>query len=757
MYLKSLEINGFKSFAKKGFLEFKTPITSIVGPNGSGKSNVAEAFRFVLGEQSIKSMRGKRGEDLIFNGSNEVPKMSRASVKVVFDNSTRFLDIDFDDVEIQRVVHRDGSNEYHINGTLVRLKDITELLAKANIGSTGHHIISQGEADRILSANPKDRKSMIEDALGLRVYQYKITESEKKQKKTSENIREVELLRKEIAPHLRFLQKQVEKIEKARELRDELKEMYQEYLKRESVYLEYEEKNIGEKKHIPVERLKVLDAELVQATSQLEESVGGDEKSAELLSLERELRDARTEKDTLLRELGRIEGEISSQERGLVRQKEHFADGKPIPFSELQQFSEKIRQQIDTVESTDDMSIIKQVLKMVRDNFSNFVRNFQDAEEDSLVKEIEDEIKELQTKKHTLELSRGSLIEKEISLNGRYDVLQQEIEKEKDSSREAETSVFRIRAERNEVLSVLSQLQYRETVFLKDKDAFSEELKEGGVLIGLEITSFKEYVILGDTGEQITNEILLSEEREKQEERRRKIEKSKIRLEDMGGGSSDEVMKEFQDVTEREAYLLRELEDLKNTEESLSDLISDLIIQLDTEFKAGISKINKEFQNYFSLMFGGGTASLSVVRAVKRRRSDLGGLDEGSVLDMEEEEGEDGIEITVSLPRKKVKSLMILSGGERALTSIALLFAMSQVTPPPFIILDETDAALDEANSRKYGDMIENLSAHSQLILITHNRETMSRAGILYGVTMGSGGISKLLSVELDEAVVVAK
>src|SRR6185295_2865757 len=121
-----------------------------------------------------------------------------------------------------------------------------------------------------------------------------------------------------------------------------------------------------------------------------------------------------------------------------------------------------------------------------------------------------------------------------------------------------------------------------------------------------------------------------------------------------------------------------------------------------------------------------------------------------------ESEVEEGIEISVNLPRKKVKGLMMLSGGERALTSIALIFAMSQVKPPPFIILDETDAALDEANSRKYGDMIENLAKYSQLILITHNRETMSRAGVLYGVTMSSG-VSKLLSIQFDEAVAVAK
>ncbi|MEK7135335.1 MAG: AAA family ATPase, partial [Patescibacteria group bacterium] len=129
MYLKSIELSGFKSFAKKNGFEFNTPISSIVGPNGSGKSNVAEAFRFVLGEQSIKSMRGKRGEDLIWNGSNDTPRANRASVKVVFDNERRIFDMDFSEVTIERVVSRDGVNEYFINGSSVRLKDIIELLA----------------------------------------------------------------------------------------------------------------------------------------------------------------------------------------------------------------------------------------------------------------------------------------------------------------------------------------------------------------------------------------------------------------------------------------------------------------------------------------------------------------------------------------------------------------------------------------------------------------------------------------------------
>src|SRR3989338_898124 len=182
-------------------------------------------------------MRGKRGEDLIWNGATTEPRSNRASVKVIFDNTDKIFDIDFSEVVIERVVHRDGLNEYLINNSTVRLKDVLELLARAHIGASGHHIISQGEADRILTANPKERKSMVEDALGLKLYQYKRLESERKLKKTFENIEQVEALRKEIAPHLKFLRKQVEKIEKMESMRSELLTLAQEYFKREHAYL----------------------------------------------------------------------------------------------------------------------------------------------------------------------------------------------------------------------------------------------------------------------------------------------------------------------------------------------------------------------------------------------------------------------------------------------------------------------------------------------------------------------------------------
>lgn len=285
MHLKSIELSGFKSFAKKSRLEFSTSVTAIVGPNGSGKSNIAEAFRFVLGEQSMKSLRGKKGEDLIFGGTQEAPRSNRASVKLVFDNKDRLLDMDFDEVSFERVVHRDGVNQYLINGSQVRLKDVMELLAGANIGSSGHHIISQGEADRILSSNSQERKEMIEDALGLKVYQYKKQESCKKLDKTEENKKQVESLRRENAPHLKFLGRQVSKVERAMSLREELGDFYREYLKRESVYIKDRGEFLKKEKDTPQSELEDLNKKLKNIREVIEKSTH-DEKSDDVLNLE---------------------------------------------------------------------------------------------------------------------------------------------------------------------------------------------------------------------------------------------------------------------------------------------------------------------------------------------------------------------------------------------------------------------------------------------------------------------------------------
>ncbi len=754
MYLKSIEISGFKSFAKKGVLEFNTPISAIVGPNGSGKSNVAEAFRFVLGEQSIKSLRGKKGEDLIFNGAGEGTRSNRASVKVIFDNSRKFFNVDFPEVSIERVVHRDGVNEYFLNGSQVRLRDIIELLAGAHIGASGHHIISQGEADRILNSSPRERRAMLEDALGLKIYQYKKVESERKLEKTLENIQSVESLRKEIAPHLRFLKRQVEKIEKAKSLKDELKDLSREYLKREDTYITETKKTILEERGPLVLKKGKLEEEMSLARKVLEGSQNKDEKSNKVMALEESIQGVRREKDELLQNIGKIEGEISAEKRILAKQKEIISSEahKTILLTDVEEFLHSAESKIKEAESHDDVSRIRSLLREVRNLFVSFIGSRKEKNDDSIIKESEEALEALSKRKALSEEQIAILRKKEEELNKEYQTLQKDIEKEKDSSRDAEKALFRIMSEQNEVSGSLALLLSREEHLRIIETDFKRELEECAMLAGRDVLDFKSVSIEGE---------ILETDRKNQEDRRRAIERIKIRLEEAGLSGSAEVLKEFEETSERDTFLERELADLGHSAESLKTLITELGEKLNIEFKEGIQKINKQFGEFFSLMFGGGTAKLSVVQEKKRARK----VEEDILLseeiqdgeELEEEKVEEGIDIEVSLPRKKIKGLVMLSGGERALTSIALLFAISQVNPPPFIILDETDAALDEANSRKYGDMIENLAKYSQLILITHNRETMSRAGVIYGVTMGMGGVSKILSIQFEEAVSVAK
>ncbi|MES2314884.1 MAG: hypothetical protein V4524_03045 [Patescibacteria group bacterium] len=754
MYLKSLEVSGFKSFAKKATLNFTSSITGIVGPNGSGKSNTAEAFRFVLGEQSIKSLRGKRGEDMIWNGGGDGPsaagRANRASAKLTFDNSSRmFASIDFDEVTIERIVHRDNSNEYLLNGTAVRLKDIIELLATAHVGATGHHIISQGEADRILSASIRERREMIEDALGLKIYQWKKLESIRKLERTEENMKQVESLRREIAPHLRFLKKQVEKVEKAEEMRRELISIYKIYFAHEDHYITTEKSRLHAEIAGPKKELSDLEHALNKAKEILTASKNKDVTSDELISLEKKLAETRTETDTVVRELGRIEGEINANKRAKEKEEGRM---KQEEFKTV--YLKDVEEVISKVE-------LFQTVKEVIDAFRHFIKGHRSTNDSQFIAEMEKEIARLSDEKKSFEHKRAELGDFEKKIVSEYNALKQKIEHEKDTNRDAEKEVFRIIARQNEVRHIVGSLT-AEVQKIDFADAeFKRELGEAGMIVGREATQYEEERSK-EKGEGRTQE-----QRQEQQERKHQIDKLKIRLEDMGAGGGAEVMKEYKETEERDAFLARELIDLEKAKDELNKLIAELDVRIDVEFKQGILKINKEFTNYFSLMFGGGNAELTVIREVRRKKKgdteELGDMlegvenEEGRMENEESQEGPEGLEVNVSLPRKKVKGLMMLSGGERALTSIALLFAVSQVNPPPFIILDETDAALDEANSKKYGDMIENLSKHSQLILITHNRETMSRAGVLYGVTMGADGASKLLSIQFEEAVKVAK
>ncbi|MFA5773634.1 MAG: AAA family ATPase [Candidatus Paceibacterota bacterium] len=757
MTFKSIELTGFKSFGKKSIVTFTTPITAIVGPNGSGKSNIVEAIRFVLGEQSMKSLRGKGGVDLIFKGSKGLSSLNRAQVLITFDNTDKIfsftnsgigVSVDYDEIVLGREVFADGSNKYSINHTEVRLKDIIDLLASVNIGSSGHHIISQGETDRVLSASNKERRGMIEDALGLRVYQFRIKESERKLEKTFLNIKEVQALRREIAPHLAFLKKQVQVVEKARVMRDDLRDLYKKYLSNEGTYINDESKRLANLRHSLEGKESLLDTRIDELQKQKNENQAENIYLKEMEDCENKVSLLRNAKNELVRKLGRIEGIIERIEHQFSRVKE--VKHKVIKEAEWRTFMDDISLLIDEAIKIEDLPKVIEVLKNIKSRLGEFYKNNDENENHSISLSDNDEYKEMQKTKDDIldEIEKMQGEEKEI-LNTISDFKQKELESQA-SYRDSERVLYELLRDKNEVTSNTHSLSFEEEKLAMIKNAFNMELTEAGVLIGKEIVSFAQEHVEGEIN-RIT-----------QEELRRKIERIKIKIEDAGSGSGNDVMKEFKETTERDTFLAKEIEDLDKSIKDCHILIQELKEKLDTEFKVGVEKINKQFQEFFALMFGGGGAFLSITMEHKKPKKD-----DESILEEEIEEDEDdeeneigferGIEINVNLPHKKVKDLHMLSGGERSLASIALLFAISQVNPPPFLVLDETDAALDEANSRKYGNMLENLSKVSELIVVTHNRETMSRANVLYGVTMSAEGVSKLLSIHLEDATTYAK
>ena len=224
MYLKALEIQGFKSFPDKTRLSFEKDITAIVGPNGAGKSNIADAILWVMGEQRTKALRGTKMEDVIFGGTEQRNKLGYAQVSLVIDNSARFFDSDLSEVMLTRRYYRSGESEYFINRESVRLKDIHSLLMDTGLGRDGYSIIGQGRIAEIISTKSTDRREVFEEAAGISRYRYRKEEAERKLERTEENLTRINDKIEELELQVGPLKEQSEIARHYLVLRDELRE-----------------------------------------------------------------------------------------------------------------------------------------------------------------------------------------------------------------------------------------------------------------------------------------------------------------------------------------------------------------------------------------------------------------------------------------------------------------------------------------------------------------------------------------------------
>ncbi|MFH1187307.1 MAG: AAA family ATPase, partial [bacterium] len=316
MYLKKLEIHGFKSFANKTALEFPDAkkddkgITAIVGPNGSGKSNTADAIRWILGEQSMKMLRGKSTADLIFSGSDKKTRLGFAEASLHLDNSSHLADIEYEEIVITRRIYRDGESEYLLNKKPVRLADILMMLAKAKFAQKTYSVIGQGMIDSILTASAAEKKDFFDEAAGVKEYQIKREQSLNKLKSTQTNLQQVDIMLNEIEPRLKSLTRQVKRLEKREEIEKELQDAQIKYYSK--LASEIQEKiKIGKEKEREISpRIKELQEELVNIQKKLNDAATQTARSEAFTNLQTELNKLLGQKNNLLREQAVLKGKL---------------------------------------------------------------------------------------------------------------------------------------------------------------------------------------------------------------------------------------------------------------------------------------------------------------------------------------------------------------------------------------------------------------------------------------------------------------
>ncbi|PIR07515.1 hypothetical protein COY65_00550 [Candidatus Jorgensenbacteria bacterium CG_4_10_14_0_8_um_filter_39_13] len=745
-FLKRLELQGFKSFAQKTTLEFSHPIIAIVGPNGSGKSNIVDAFRWILGEREAKQLRGDRLESLIFAGTSKKPPAGLARVSFYFSNRNNLFKEGGSEITLTRKIDRSGFSQFFLNNSEVRLKDILLILARAKLGTRGLTIIGQGESDIFIKSGPQERKEMIEEILGLKEFCLKKNQAQHQLTNSQINLDKAKAALEELTPHLRFLKKQKKRWDKRQEIEEELKILENQFFAFHQFQIK---KSLGE---ISVP-LKKLDAEVSKKTAeikhletQLEEvkKTEGDQKSFE--EIRSKINELLNRRSFLEKTLGKLEAQKEMEKfKASPEIKRNYPT--PINFSTLE-FSTTLKSLISDLKQIlnwQDLEKIKNTLKQWLEKLEKIF--------------IGEEITEFKENKPILQSQDNFIEQKYQKTVAALKALEEElkdrkIEEEKIISHQRSFSqkfrnLVEILEEKKNELQTLER-ERQKMVFEKEK--LNLKLKE------LE----HQFETLGRSQEEFSRLETPYEENKEMDWSTAEKHILKLRGELAAIGEiNQDLIKEADESEARYEVLKRQISDLEKASQDLKTMIKDLERKITVEFQEAFHLINEKFNQYFQLMFGGGKAKLKM----RSQKTELRVIEEnnpaekaaaGEITKTEAKEEADstmGIEIELSLPKHKNFGLDVLSGGEKSLVSIAAIFALIAVSPPPFLVLDEIDAALDETNARRFADLIKDFSGKTQFILITHNRATMEVAGILYGVILDKDGGSKILSLKLKEAV----
>ena len=979
MYLKYIRAEGFKSFADKLELEIKPGITGVVGPNGSGKSNIVDAIRWVLGEQSVKALRGDNAmSDIIFAGSKSRKGNTRAVVSLTFDNSDNYLNSEFKEVEIKRVLYKTGDNEYYINNTRVRLKDVIDLFLDTGASKESFNIISQGAVVDVINSKPESRRVIFEEAAGVLKYKKRKEDTLKKISKTNDNIEKINLLTNELLGTLEPLKEQAEVAKKYIEYKDKLEKQeialianditiinkeYQdvkeiiektskelqdlsnnytssdnrlEKLKLDNIKIDesIDNKNksimflvnslseLQSQKQINIERqkYKVDDQKLEGNIINLKEDIFNIEnniniankdidnikvelnvKELELLKCNKDIDSLDIERKSYNNEINRLDRELLQTKNRIDIINDNIANDTKLPYAvksiisnvrlegvkgvlaKLIDVDDKYSMAIEVslgansnVIVVEDENVAKKAIKYLKENKlgratfypMNIIKG-RSLDKDVIANIINDKgyigiasdlvkydkrykeivlnqlgniiivdnidsmnrIGKLVNYKYRVvsldgdilysggaisgginKVNRGILLEKKeiddlereyknkkIELDDNNDYLEKINNKYKDADSNrigliTEISALKEKMEQkntylielsnnlnnkkseleginnissNSLNSELDDILKKYYEVSNNKDILEKELsklKNDKFTITNEINelekeyrnynskyNFKQNILKNEeiklgkldvkldslllvlnenysmTYERAKEEYILDDDAETV---RLSVNNLKAKIMELGEVNTGSIS-EYERLNTRYNFLDKQRKDLEDSIDSLLNIITEMDEIMKSNFISTFEKIRVEFSKVFKELFKGGDAVLELT-------------DPDNLL-------ETGVEISALPPGKKLNSIALLSGGEKTLTAIALLFAILNVKPVPFVVLDEVEAALDEANVESFGNYLKSKKDNSQFIIITHKKKTMEYADALYGITMQESGVSKLVSVRLED------
>lgn len=931
MFLKNLTINGFKSFCEPSEIKFDKGISAIVGPNGCGKSNIVDALKWVLGEQKNRSLRANNMTDVIFKGTTEKKGLGRAEVRLTLVNENGLLPLDFNEIEIARIIYADGENEYYINKEKVRLKDIHELFFDTGVGKSAYSFMEQGKIDMILSNKPEDRRYIIEEAAGITKYKSRKNEAELNLNRANENIVRAQDIFSEVSKQYESMKKQADKARRYMELKnsvrdleielginrlmlqknikerfvdkqskvdEELAEIQQEINSIESTVsekmvmvneLEQEkidkhresERTDGEMKALNVKNAALRDKEATISSSLKsddeklyrldkiiadtdEELAAVDDERFETVSkisgMEKDISrhneviaqiDMDLKKsDEQIRALHSLINDLATQQMGMRGHLKEITDALIVKIEEslnvfdmnsrmIMTLKENVGNDIPRVreEFRTRRLFLEDVLKIRNipsdssaffQQLEDFGRHLQELEDKlgiagdnvhKYVKATEIFMNDIFSPEGIIQKKRK--IEHEIAeLDKRMYNCRTEIEglekncKTKDEQKEKyrklveeakviystllekqksfDSGIQRITKIKNEYIAQKSEIERMIKVRNEELEDVRCEIDEIDAQLSKErgnkkkieeriseleqmIQSESEKMLQQQQNMRLINESFLRKKTE--------IEELKLRLAEVDttineiyhnayenlsvnlkeyensekyntgrdaaaireslseiknsvtslGQVNMAAMQECESLKERYDLLMSQLDDLQKGKEDLVAIISELNGKSQELFEKTYAEIRKNFQMIFSKLFNGGKADI--------------------LLTNPENFMETGIDVEVQPPGQTRKSITLLSGGQRTMTAIALMFATFMVKPSPFCLLDEIDAALDEANVTRFIELVRDFKDQSQFVMITHNKKTMSAANVMYGVTQETMGVSKIVSAKFIEKI----